>query len=98
MARVHRLKVGKEGMVGYVAATGQMRYAPDVRQDPYYIACEESTLSEVAIPSARGWPTGGRVHGFASRPGRLYPRASAMVAGLVRSRCRGGAQCAALPA
>ena len=45
-----RLKVGKEGMVGYVAATLQMRYAPDVRQDPYYIACEESTLSEVAIP------------------------------------------------
>ena len=45
-----RLKVGKEGMVGYVAATLQMRYAPDVRKDPYYIACEESTLSEVAIP------------------------------------------------
>ncbi len=45
-----RLKVGKEGMVGYVAATGQMRYAPDVRQDPYYIACEEGALSEVAIP------------------------------------------------
>lgn len=45
-----RLKVGKEGMVGYVAATRQMRYAPDVRKDPYYIACEESTLSEVAIP------------------------------------------------
>ncbi|MGH9544603.1 MAG: PP2C family protein-serine/threonine phosphatase [Terriglobales bacterium] len=45
-----RLKVGKEGMVGYVAATGQMRYAPDVRQDPYYVACEASTLSEVAIP------------------------------------------------
>jgi len=46
----HRLKIGKEGMVGYVAATGQMRYAPDVRKDPYYIGCEESTLSEVAIP------------------------------------------------
>src|ERR1700693_6067507 len=45
-----RLKVGKEGLVGYVAATGQMRYAPDVRLDPYYLACEESTLSEVAIP------------------------------------------------
>ena len=44
------MKVGKEGMVGYVAATRQMRYAPDVREDPYYIACEESTLSEVAIP------------------------------------------------
>jgi phosphoserine phosphatase RsbU/P len=45
-----RLKVGKEGMVGCVAATRQMRYAPDVRKDPHYIACEESTLSEVAIP------------------------------------------------
>jgi phosphoserine phosphatase RsbU/P len=45
-----RLKVGKEGLVGYVASTGQMRYAPDVRQDPYYIACEATTLSEVAIP------------------------------------------------
>jgi len=46
----HRLKVGKEGMVGHAAFTGQMHYAPDVRVDPYYIACEESTLSEVAIP------------------------------------------------
>lgn len=46
----HSLKIGKEGMVGYVAGTGQMRYAPDVRKDPYYIGCDESTLSEVAIP------------------------------------------------
>ncbi|MBZ5704047.1 MAG: SpoIIE family protein phosphatase [Acidobacteriia bacterium] len=46
----HSLKIGKEGMVGYVAGTGQMRYAPDVRKDKYYIGCEESTLSEVAIP------------------------------------------------
>jgi phosphoserine phosphatase RsbU/P len=46
----HCLKLGKEGLVGYVGATGQMRYAPDVRKDQYYIACEESTLSEVAIP------------------------------------------------
>src|SRR5271167_5256580 len=46
----HSLKIGKQGMVGYVAGTGQMRYAPDVRKDPYYIGCEESTLSEVAIP------------------------------------------------
>jgi sigma-B regulation protein RsbU (phosphoserine phosphatase) len=45
----HSLKIGK-GMVGHVAYTGQMHYAPDVRQDPYYIGCEESTLSEVAIP------------------------------------------------
>jgi len=46
----HRLKVGKEGLVGYVAETGQMRYAPDVRLDSYYIACEADTRSEVAIP------------------------------------------------
>ena len=46
----HRLKIGREGMVGYVAASGQTRYAPDVRQDEYYYACEASTLSEVAIP------------------------------------------------
>jgi sigma-B regulation protein RsbU (phosphoserine phosphatase) len=45
-----RLKIGKEGMVGYVASTGQMRYAPDVRKDEYYVACEKSTRSEVAIP------------------------------------------------
>lgn len=45
-----RLKIGKEGMVGYVASTGQMRYAPDVRKDEYYIGCEVSTRSEVAIP------------------------------------------------
>jgi len=46
----HSLKIGKQGMVGYVAGTGQMRYAPDVRKDPYYIGCDECTLSEVAIP------------------------------------------------
>ena len=50
----HRLKIGKEGMVGYVASTGQMRYAPDVRKDEYYIGCEHETLSEVAIPLHAG--------------------------------------------
>jgi phosphoserine phosphatase RsbU/P len=46
----HGLKIGREGMVGRVAATGKMHYAPDVRKDPYYIACEPNTQSEVAIP------------------------------------------------
>lgn len=46
----HRLKVGRDGMVGYVASTGQTRYAPDVHKDQYYISCEASTRSEVAIP------------------------------------------------
>jgi GAF domain-containing protein len=46
----HSLRIGAEGMVGYVAATGEARYAPDVRLDPYYISCDDSTRSELAIP------------------------------------------------
>lgn len=46
----HRLKLGTEGLVGHVAGTRQMRYAPDVMLDPYYIACERHTKSEVAFP------------------------------------------------
>jgi phosphoserine phosphatase RsbU/P len=49
-----RLKIGRQGMVGHVASTGKMHYAPDVRQDPYYIGCENPTLSEVAIPLCVG--------------------------------------------
>jgi sigma-B regulation protein RsbU (phosphoserine phosphatase) len=48
----HRLQVGS-GMVGRVAATGKMHYAPDVTRDPYYVACEPDTRSEVAIPLQR---------------------------------------------
>ena len=46
----NRLRIGQQGMVGHVAATGQMRYAPDVTLDPYYIACEPNTHSEVNLP------------------------------------------------
>lgn len=45
-----RFKIGAEGMVGHVAATGVMRYAPDVRKDPFYVNTEAATLSEVDIP------------------------------------------------
>src|SRR5271169_1804796 len=48
----HHLKLGA-GMVGHVAATGKMHYAPDVTRDPYYMACEPDTRSEVAIPLQR---------------------------------------------
>jgi phosphoserine phosphatase RsbU/P len=48
----HRLKLG-DGMVGHVASTGKMHYAPDVTLDPYYMACEPDTRSEVAIPLQR---------------------------------------------
>lgn len=45
-----RLKVGEQGMIGHVAANGLTRYAPDVNKDPYYIACEHGTNSELDIP------------------------------------------------
>jgi sigma-B regulation protein RsbU (phosphoserine phosphatase) len=45
-----RLEIGRQGMAGHVAATGKMRYAPNVDCDPYYLACEPETRSEVAIP------------------------------------------------
>ncbi len=45
----HALPPGM-GIVGHVALTGRMHYAPDVRIDPYYIACEPDTRSEVGIP------------------------------------------------
>lgn len=45
-----RLQIGRQGLVGHVAATGKMRYARDVQQDPHYIACEPATRSEVSIP------------------------------------------------
>ena|SRR5690349_228345 len=46
----HTLKIGEQGMVGHVAFTGKMHYAPDVTRDPYYFACEEGAMSAVAIP------------------------------------------------
>jgi sigma-B regulation protein RsbU (phosphoserine phosphatase) len=45
----HRLQMGM-GMVGYSAASGEVRYAPDVRNDPYYISCEPETRSEITVP------------------------------------------------
>jgi phosphoserine phosphatase RsbU/P len=45
-----RLKIGRRGMVGHVASTGRMRYANDVRMDPYYVGCEPDTRSEVTVP------------------------------------------------
>jgi phosphoserine phosphatase RsbU/P len=45
----HSLQPGL-GIVGHVAVTGRMHYAPDVRLDPYYLPCEPNTLSEVGIP------------------------------------------------
>ena len=80
----HRLKIGKEGMVGHVAATGQMRYAPDVSVDPYYISCENHTRSEVAIP----------LHGRRQAGRRLY-RSHRSSTPSTRSNCGSCKVCAA---
>jgi len=46
-----RLKVGKEGITGWVAATGEPLLLPDVSQDPRYIQITDSVFrSELAVP------------------------------------------------
>lgn len=53
-AKGHRFKLGpqnpQQGISGHVALTRKMYYAPDVSSDPYYVECEPSTRSEVALP------------------------------------------------
>ncbi len=53
-AKGNRLQIGRQGMVGHVAASGKTHYAADVRIDPYYIACEPGTRSAVSIPLRTG--------------------------------------------
>ena len=46
-----RLKVGGEGLTGWVAKTGEPILAPDVSQDPRYVAMRHlNTKSELVIP------------------------------------------------
>jgi sigma-B regulation protein RsbU (phosphoserine phosphatase) len=45
-----RIKIGEYGIVGHVAATGETYYAPDVTVDPYYVAGDNQTRSEVGLP------------------------------------------------
>ncbi len=49
-----RLRIGEQGMVGHVAATGRTRYAPDVTRDPFYIVCEPDIRSEFTVPLIYG--------------------------------------------
>ncbi len=49
--RPQRLKVGEQGVTGWVAAEGKPLLVPDVTQDPRYIWMEGSqTRSELALP------------------------------------------------
>jgi phosphoserine phosphatase RsbU/P len=42
-----------KGIIGHVIQTGSPLVAPDVRQDQYYVAARENTLSEIAVPILR---------------------------------------------
>ena len=39
-----------EGIMGYVASTGEPYRAPDVRNDPHYLSSVPETLSELCVP------------------------------------------------
>ena len=46
-----RLKVGSEGITGWVAQTGQVALVPDVKQDSHYVWMQNSmTRSELTVP------------------------------------------------
>ena len=93
----HRLKIGCEGLVGYVASNGQMRYAPDVRKDPYYIGCEaRRRCSEVAIPLRVGEKLVGVFTASHPRSGCVSAAAIEDSAGAVRSRCGRHSECASV--
>ncbi|MGZ9234222.1 MAG: GAF domain-containing protein [Anaerolineales bacterium] len=52
LERKHRLRVGAEGIVGYVTSTGEPRIAMDVGKDPVYFNNPDlpNTHSEMALP------------------------------------------------
>ncbi len=45
-----RIKVGHEGITGWVAATGRPLYVPDVEKDPRYVPGMKGVHSEIALP------------------------------------------------
>ena len=92
----HRLKIGQEGMVGHVASTGQCAMRPTCARIRITLAA--STPRSLKSRSRCAWASGWS----ASSPRRIpswthFPAAIANSAGVVRSRCGGGAQRAAVP-
>ncbi len=49
-AKKLRFRVGVDGIVGWVARTGELIYAPDVSKDSRYILADPSIKSEAAFP------------------------------------------------
>lgn len=50
IANTLRLKIGQDGIIGHVAATGEPYYAPNVSVDPYYIEGSVQVQSQFTIP------------------------------------------------
>jgi len=48
--RGRRFRVGVDGIVGWVAQTGEPYYAPDVSKDPHYLSISSETKSEAVFP------------------------------------------------
>lgn len=50
IANTIRIKIGEEGIIGHVAATGKPYYAPDVSVDPHYIEGSARVRSQFSLP------------------------------------------------
>ena len=48
-----RIRVGAEGICGWVAKHGRPQVIPSVNDDPRYLACSVSVRSEIVVPIAR---------------------------------------------
>jgi len=55
----HRIRIGTEGICGWVAGHGISQVIPDVNADPRYLACSVKIRSEIVVPIARD----GRIFG-----------------------------------
>lgn len=50
VAKNRRFRIGKDGIVGWVAYTGWPYYAPDVHREPRYIEAAPGVRSELVLP------------------------------------------------
>lgn len=48
-----RIRIGEEGICGWVARHGEAQVIPDVNADPRYLSCSVSVKSEIVVPIAR---------------------------------------------
>lgn len=55
----HRIRIGTEGICGWVAGNGIPQVIPDVSADPRYLACSVKIRSEIVVPIAND----GRIFG-----------------------------------